>query len=51
MIPMARNLKKLVFDNANEDDLRQASLKNGMETLREADSQEQEMEPQLLKKY
>ena len=36
MIPMARNLRKLVFDNANEDDLRQASLKNGMETLREA---------------
>ena len=23
-------------DNANEDDIRQASLKNGMETLREA---------------
>ena len=36
MIPMARNLRKLVFDNANEDDIRQASLKNGMETLREA---------------
>ena len=32
MIPMAQNLRKLVFDNANEDDLRQASLKNGMET-------------------
>ena len=36
MIPMARDLRKLVFDNANEDDIRQASLKNGMETLREA---------------
>ncbi len=36
MIPMARDLRKLVFDNANEDEIRQASLKNGMETLREA---------------
>tara|TARA_B100000886_G_scaffold335422_1_gene292466 strand:- start:403 stop:2121 length:1719 start_codon:yes stop_codon:yes gene_type:complete len=36
MIPMARELRKLVFDNANEDEIRQASLKNGMETLREA---------------
>ena len=36
MIPMARDLRKLVFDNANEDDIRQASLKNGMQTLREA---------------
>ena len=36
MIPMARNLRKLVFDNANEDEIRQASLENGMTTLREA---------------
>ncbi|MBA65545.1 MAG: pilus assembly protein PilB [Candidatus Marinimicrobia bacterium] len=36
MIPMARDLRKLVFDNANEDEIRQASLKNGMTTLREA---------------
>ena len=36
MIPMARDLRKLVFDNANEDDIRQTSLKNGMQTLREA---------------
>ena len=36
MIPMARNIRKLVFDNANEDEIRQASLKNGMITLREA---------------
>ena len=36
MIPMARDIRKLVFDNANEDEIRQASLKNGMITLREA---------------
>ena len=36
MIPMARELRKLVFDNANEDDIRQTALKNGMITLREA---------------
>jgi type IV pilus assembly protein PilB len=36
MIPMARELRKLVFENANEDDIRQASLNNGMVTLREA---------------
>ncbi|MBL51376.1 MAG: pilus assembly protein PilB [Candidatus Marinimicrobia bacterium] len=36
MIPMARELRKLVFDNANEDDIRQAALDNGMVTLREA---------------
>jgi len=36
MIPMARDLRKLVFENANEDEIRQASLDNGMETLREA---------------
>jgi len=36
MIPMARDLRKLVFENANEDDIRQASLDNGMVTLRDA---------------
>ena len=36
MIPMARNLRKLVYENANEDDIRQTALKNGMVTLREA---------------
>ena len=33
---MARDLRKLVFDNANEDEIRTASLNNGMTTLREA---------------
>jgi len=36
MIPMARELRKLVFDNANEDEIRQAALNNEMTTLREA---------------
>ena len=36
MIPMARELRKLVFDNANEDEIRQAALDNGLVTLREA---------------
>ncbi len=36
MIPMARELRKLVFDNANEDEIRQAALDNGMVTLRDA---------------
>jgi type IV pilus assembly protein PilB len=36
MIPMARNLRKLVYESANEDDIRQTALKNGMVTLREA---------------
>ena len=36
MIPMARELRKLVFENANEDDISQAALNNGMVTLREA---------------
>jgi len=36
MIPMARDLRKLVFDNANEDEVRQSALKNGMVTLRDA---------------
>jgi len=36
MIPMTRELRKLVFDNANEDEIRQAAIKNGMVTLRDA---------------
>ena len=36
MIPMARELRKLIFDNANEDEIRQAAIKNGMVTLRDA---------------
>ena len=36
MIPMARELRKLVFDNANEDEIRQTALENGMTTLRDA---------------
>jgi type II secretory ATPase GspE/PulE/Tfp pilus assembly ATPase PilB-like protein len=33
---MARELRKLVFESANEDDIRQSALENGMVTLREA---------------
>ncbi len=36
MIPMSRELRKLVFDSANEDEIRQAAIKNGMVTLRDA---------------
>ena len=36
MIPMARELRKLVIDNANEDEIRQTALDNGMTTLRDA---------------
>ena len=36
MIPMAKELRKLVFENANEDEIRQAAVKNGMVTLRDA---------------
>ena len=36
MIPMARELRGLVYDNANEDKIREQALKNGMVTLREA---------------
>ena len=36
MIPMAKDLRKLVFDNANEDEIRQTALDNGMTTLRDA---------------
>ena len=36
MIPMSRNLRSLVYDNANEDEIREAALENGMTALREA---------------
>lgn len=36
MIPMSREMRKLVYDNANEDEIRQAALKRGMESLRDA---------------
>ncbi|MBJ13612.1 MAG: pilus assembly protein PilB [Candidatus Marinimicrobia bacterium] len=36
MIPMARELRGLVYDSANEDKIREQALKNGMVTLREA---------------
>lgn len=35
MIPMGRDIRKLVFENANEDEIRQTALANGMVTLRE----------------
>ena len=37
MIPMARDLRKLVFDNANEDEIRTASLNNGMQPCERLD--------------
>jgi len=36
MIPMSRSLRSLVYDNANEDDIRETAIKNGMISLREA---------------
>ena len=36
MIPMAREIRKLVYESANEDDIRQSALDHGMVTLREA---------------
>ena len=39
MIPMTMRLRKLIFDNANEDEIRQAAMKQGMETLRDAGNQ------------
>ncbi len=36
MIPMTRNLRSLVYDNANEDQIREAAVKNNMTALREA---------------
>jgi type IV pilus assembly protein PilB len=36
MIPMAKELRKLVYESANEDQIRQAAINNGMVTLRDA---------------
>ena len=36
MLPMSKELRKLVFDSANEDEIREAAMKNGMVTLRDA---------------
>ena len=36
MIPLSRDLRGLVYDNTNEDEIREAALKNGMTALREA---------------
>ena len=36
MIPMAREIRKLVYESANEDDIRQSALDHGIVTLREA---------------
>lgn len=36
MIPMSREMRKLVYDSANEDEIRQAASKRGMESLRDA---------------
>lgn len=36
MIPMSKELRKLVFDSANEDEIRETAMKNGMVTLRDA---------------
>ncbi|MBL7013308.1 MAG: Flp pilus assembly complex ATPase component TadA [Candidatus Marinimicrobia bacterium] len=35
MIPMGRDIRKLVFENANEDEIRQSALDAGMVTLRD----------------
>ncbi len=36
MIPMTRNIRGLVFENANEDKIRETALKENMMTLRES---------------
>ncbi len=36
MIPMGKNIRKLVFENANEDEIRQSALDAGMVTLRDS---------------
>ena len=36
MIPMGKNIRKLVFENANEDEIRQCALDAGMVTLRDS---------------
>ena len=33
---MSKELRKLVFNSANEDEIREAAMKNGMVTLRDA---------------
>ena len=36
MIPMTRNIRELVFENANEDKIRESALQENMVTLRES---------------
>ena len=36
LIPMSREIRGLVFDNANEDEIRQKSIDAGMATLRDS---------------
>ncbi|TKJ39969.1 pilus assembly protein PilB [candidate division LCP-89 bacterium B3_LCP] len=36
MLEMRQNIRRLVFDNANQEDIREAALKQGMVSLREA---------------
>ena len=36
MIPMTRNIRELVFENANEDKIRETALQDNMVTLRES---------------
>jgi type IV pilus assembly protein PilB len=36
MIPMAKDLRKLVYNNANEDEIRESAVNNGMINLRDA---------------
>ena len=36
MLEMKQNIRRLVYDNANQDDIRAAALSNGMKTLRDA---------------
>ena len=36
LIPMSRDIRGMVFDNSNEDEIRQKALDEGMITLRES---------------
>jgi type II secretory ATPase GspE/PulE/Tfp pilus assembly ATPase PilB-like protein len=36
IIPMSREIRKLIFNNANEDDIRTKALEDGMISLRES---------------
>jgi type IV pilus assembly protein PilB len=36
IIPMSREIRKLIFNNANEDEIREKSLEQGMVSLRES---------------